>query len=54
MGAGQPENIDSRGRVAFGRGKVAPGRYLLEVANDGVALLRPVAVATAAQARLFA
>ena len=46
--------IDSRGRVTLGRSKVAAGRYLLEVAADGVLLLHPATVMTDAQARLLA
>ena len=46
--------IDSRGRVTLGRSKVAAGRYLLEVAADGVVLLHPATVMTSGQARLLA
>jgi hypothetical protein len=54
MVAMQLVEIDSRGRVTLGRAKVAAGRYLLEVASDGVLLLHPAAVMTNAQARLLA
>ena len=46
--------IDSRGRVTLRRSKVAAGRYLLEVAVDGLVLLHPAKVMTDAQARLLA
>ena len=54
MDTRQLVEIDSRGRVTLGRAKVAAGRYLLEVASDGVLLLHPAAIMTEAQARLLA
>ncbi|HUW78640.1 MAG TPA: hypothetical protein VMV52_07830 [Candidatus Nanopelagicaceae bacterium] len=53
MDAKELVEIDSRGRVTLGRARVAPGRYLLEVASDGVLILHPAAVMTTAQARLL-
>ena len=46
--------VDSRGRVTLGRSKVVAGRYLMEVASDGLVLLHPARVMTDAQARLLA
>ena len=45
--------VDPRGRVSQARLGVAPGRYLGDVEPDGSVVLRPAAVVTQAQRRLW-